>query len=344
VADPALIVVGPVVSEGHALPGHPERPDRLRAVRAGIESLHLDTDIVELEPRAATPDELVRVHSAEYLERLRAFCRSGGGSLDPDTYATPASWEAALLAAGAGLVAVDRLRAEGSGVGFVAARPPGHHALADRAMGFCLLNNVAVAAAALAAEGERVLIVDWDVHHGNGTQDLFWNEPRVLYVSTHQWPCYPGTGRVDDVGGPAALGTTVNVPFPPGSTGEAVRLAFDLMVEPAVAGFGPSWVLVSAGFDAHRADPLADLRLSGGDFAELARRVAAFAPQRGRVLLFLEGGYDLEALRSSTTATVGALVGADPVAGVEAETTGGPDRAYIEKLAGQRRVALDGSA
>ncbi len=175
-------------------------------------------------------------------------------------------------------------------------------------MGFCLINNVAVTAASLAAEGERVLIVDWDVHHGNGTQDLFWDDPRVLYVSTHQWPCYPGTGRVDDVGGPSAFGTTVNVPLPPGSTGEAVRLAFDLIVEPAVAAFRPSWVLVSAGFDAHRDDPLADLALAGGDFADLARRVAAYAPEPGRVVLFLEGGYDLEALRASVSATFGALV------------------------------------
>jgi acetoin utilization deacetylase AcuC-like enzyme len=352
VGDPALIVIGPVVSEAHARRGHPERPDRLVAVRSGIGALHLDSDLVELEPRAATSDELTRVHSAGYLQRLRSFCNSGGGSLDPDTYATPASWEAALLAAGAGLVAVDRLRAQGTGVGFVAARPPGHHALADRAMGFCLLNNVAVAAASLAADGERVLVVDWDVHHGNGTEDLFWDDPRVLYVSTHQWPCYPGTGRVGDVGGPAALGTTLNVPLPPSSTGEAVRYAFDLMIEPAVAAFGPSWVLVSAGFDAHRADPLADLMLSAGDFAELARRVASFAPEPGRVLLFLEGGYDLEALRSSTSATLGALVAAGPAAGagagggvgVESETAGGPDRAYVEQLAAQRRAALDGSA
>jgi acetoin utilization deacetylase AcuC-like enzyme len=339
VADPSLILVGPVVSEDHAHRGHPERPGRLRAVNDGVAALHLGEDLVVLESRAATPAQLELVHSEAYLERLRGFCRDGGGSLDPDTYATTASWDAARLAAGAGLVAVDALRSASSGVAFVAARPPGHHALADRSMGFCLLNNVAVTAASLVAGGERVLIVDWDVHHGNGTENLFWEEPRVLYVSTHQWPCYPGTGRVTDVGGPAAPGTTVNVPLPPGSTGEAVRLAFDVMIEPAVAAFRPTWVLVSAGFDAHRADPLADLVLSDGDFAELARRVASYAPGPGRMVLFLEGGYDLEALRTSTSAAIGALVGApapsDPL------TSGGPDSAHVHRLEDERRAALD---
>jgi acetoin utilization deacetylase AcuC-like enzyme len=339
VADPSLILVGPVVSEDHARRGHPERPDRLRAVNDGVADLHLGEDLAIVESRAASPAQLERVHSEAYLERLRAFCREGGGSLDPDTYATTTSWEAARLAAGGGLVAVDALRATSAGVAFVAARPPGHHALADRGMGFCLLNNVAVTAASLVAAGERVLIVDWDVHHGNGTENLFWDDPRVLYVSTHQWPCYPGTGPVTDVGGAGALGTTVNIPLPPGSTGEAVRRAFDLMVDPAVTAFHPTWVLVSAGFDAHRADPLADLALSDGDFAELARRVAAYAPGPGRMVLFLEGGYDLEALRTSTSAAIGALVEAptpsDPV------TSGGPDAAYVGRLDEARRSALD---
>jgi acetoin utilization deacetylase AcuC-like enzyme len=349
VSDPSLILVGPIVAEGHAHRGHPERPDRLRAVHDGVTDLHLDEDLVVLEPREATHDQLERVHTRAYLDRLHAFCRDGGGSLDPDTYATAASWESARLAAGAGLVAVHALRSSATGAAFVAARPPGHHALADRAMGFCLLNNVAVTAASLVAEGERVLIVDWDVHHGNGTQDLFWDEPRVLYVSTHQWPCYPGTGRVTDVGGPSALGTTVNVPLPPGSSGEAVRLAFELMVEPAVTEFRPTWVLVSAGFDAHRDDPLADLALSDGDFAELARRVATYAPGPGRVVLFLEGGYDVAggggggddvAPRGpSTSAAIGALVEAPTSS--ESPTDGGPDRAFVQRLGEERRAALE---
>lgn len=342
VSHPALVMVGPFAAEDHTRPGHPERPDRLRAVHHGVADLHLGADLAVLEPRVATDAELERVHGRAYLDDLRAFCRKGGGSLDADTYATSASWESAVRAAGAGLVAVDALRASHHGAGFVAARPPGHHAMADRPMGFCLLNNVAVTAAALVAGGERVAVVDWDVHHGNGTQDLFWDDPRVLYVSTHQWPCYPGTGRVTDIGGPGAAGTTVNVPLPPGSTGAEVEAAFDLMIDPVVARFQPDWVLVSAGFDAHRADPLAELALSDGDFARLAGRVAEWAPGPGRVVVFLEGGYDLEALRASTAATIGALAGVAVTS--EPPTAGGPGSDHIRRLEAARQAAIERSA
>ncbi len=219
-----LTVVGPCGDgDTHRQAGHPERPGRIDAVMAGIGDLGLGSDLVIVPSRPAGPGDLATVHTADHLERLRRQSSSGGGALDPDTYLTPGSWDAALLAAGAGLVAIDTLRAGGTGPAFVAARPPGHHALADRAMGFCLLNNAAVAAASLVAGGERVAIVDWDVHHGNGTQELFWDEPDVLYVSTHQWPWYPGTGRADETGGPTAPGTTLNVPLPAGATGDVVR-------------------------------------------------------------------------------------------------------------------------
>jgi acetoin utilization deacetylase AcuC-like enzyme len=337
-----LIVVGPVASEQHERLRHPERPSRIGAVMEGVADLHLDSDLVEIPSRPADIDELRRVHSADYLERLQRFSAQGGGPLDTDTYATAGSWEAARLAAGGGLVAVDALRTRGTGVAFVAARPPGHHALFDRAMGFCLLNNVAVAAASLAAAGERVLIVDWDVHHGNGTQALFWDHPEVLYVSTHQWPFYPGTGRADDIGGPRGRGSTMNLPLPAGTTGDVMGRAFDQLVAPAVADFMPSWVLVSAGFDAHRDDPLAEMALSAGDFARLARTTAEFAPAPGRMVLFLEGGYDLEALRTSTSATLGALVDAAPPA--EAPTTGGPGADQLRHIGTVRRAALQRSA
>jgi acetoin utilization deacetylase AcuC-like enzyme len=336
-----LIVVGPVEAEQHARQRHPERPSRMKAVIDGVADLHLDRDLVEIPSRAAEVDELGLVHSTDYLERLRRFSATDGGSLDADTYATTGSWDAARLAAGGGLVAVDALRARGTGVAFVAARPPGHHALFDRAMGFCLLNNVAVTAAALVAAGERVLIVDWDVHHGNGTQALFWDHPDVLYVSTHQWPCYPGTGRADEIGGPGARGATINVPLPAGATGDVVSRALDDLVAPIVADFLPSWVLVSAGFDAHRDDPLADLALSAGDFARLARATAEFAPAPGRVVLFLEGGYDLDALRSSTSAALGALVGAS--APSEAPTTGGPGTDQLRRIGAVRQATLQQS-
>ena len=206
-------------------------------------------------------------------------------------------------------------------------------------MGFCLLNNVAVAAAKLVDSGERVLIVDWDVHHGNGTQELFWDEPDVLYVSVHQWPCYPGTGAASEIGGPSARGSTVNVPVPPGSTGDVVRTAFDLVVAPAVERFAPSWVLVSAGYDAHRADPLAELALSAGDFAELARIVAGYAPSPGRLVLFLEGGYDLGAVRSSVSATLGALTGAEAASGTP--TSGGPGIEQVYASDRERHAMLE---
>ncbi len=334
-----LIVVGPVAAEAHAHPGHPERPERIGAVMDGIDDLHLGSDVALLAARPAGGDALARVHTAHYLDDLHRLIADGGGPLDPDTYTTGASWDAALLASGAGLVAVDALRTQGDGVAFVAARPPGHHALADRAMGFCLVNNVAVTASELVGAGERVLIVDWDVHHGNGTQALFWDEPRVLYVSTHQWPCYPGTGRADEVGGPSARGTTLNVPLPPGSTGDVLERAFDELVSPAVAAFAPTWVLVSAGFDAHRDDPLADLSLSAGDFARLAVVVGGYAPQPGRTVWFLEGGYGLPALRASVAATLGALVGgAGPS---EAPTSGGPGHDHVRAVAVERRTLLD---
>jgi len=317
----AVVLGGPEEALGHAVAGHPERPDRVRAAMAGVRALELGTDLVELPPREATTDELARAHSPAYLRELQDACRDGIG-LDPDTYVLPGSWTAAVRAAGAGLAVVDRMKSGGGDVGFVASRPPGHHATARRGMGFCLLNNVAVAAAGLAELGDRVAIIDWDVHHGNGTQDIFWDDDRVLYVSTHQAPFYPGTGRVGDTGGPHAVGSTVNIPLPAGATGDVVVLAFEEVITPVIERFSPAWVLVSAGFDAHRDDPLADLALSAGDFAALARVVARFAPEPGRLVLFLEGGYDLEALASSVTATLGALVGQRLP--TEPPTAGGP--------------------
>ncbi len=334
-----LVVIGPAGAKEHVHPGHPERPARIDAAMAGVEDLHLGSDLATVEPKVASAEDLTRVHDSAYLDRLRRFCEEGGGALDADTYAGRGSFDAALLAAGAGLTALEEADARGQPV-FVPVRPPGHHALAARSMGFCLLNNVAIAAAKLAAGGERVLIVDWDVHHGNGTQALFWDEPDVLYVSVHQSPCYPGTGAASEIGGSSARGSTLNVPVPPGTTGDVVRAAFDLMVTPAVERFAPTWVLVSAGYDAHRADPLAELSLSAGDFAELARVVSGYAPRPGRLVVFLEGGYDLGAVRSSVSATFGALTGADVSA--EHPTSGGAGIEQVHAAEHQRRVSLDG--
>jgi len=333
-----LIVVEPLEAGSHDDPGHPERPARIGAAMQGVDDLHLGSDLLVVGAEPASVEHLVRVHTPGHLDRLERLSAAGGGAIDQDTYASHTSWHDARMAAGAGLVAVEAATAHDAPA-FVPVRPPGHHAVADRAMGFCLLNNVAVTAGALREVGERVLIVDWDVHHGNGTQDVFWDDPDVLYVSTHQWPAYPGSGRADEVGGPSGRGATVNVPLPPGATGDVVRRAFDVLVTPVVEAFSPTWVLVSAGFDAHRSDPLADLALSAGDFAALTATVAAYAPAPGRLVLFLEGGYDLVALRASVAASLGQLVGADPTD--EAPTSGGPGTEQVDVAAARRRRALD---
>jgi len=304
--------------------GHPERLDRVVAALAGIAAAGLGEAVHAVAPRPARDAELARVHRQSYLDAMRAFCRAGGGAIDPDTVVGPGSWDTAVHAAGGVLSAIEALRDGIGQAAMVAMRPPGHHATSDQAMGFCLLNNVAVAAASLAEAGERVMVVDWDVHHGNGTQSIFWDDPRVLYVSTHQAPLFPGTGRVEETGGAGAVGLTINMPLPPGTTGDVVLAAFDDVVAPAAERFAPGWVLVSAGYDGHRRDPLADFQLTAGDYADLATRVRAMAPGPGRTVLVLEGGYDVDAVKLSVGASVASLLG-HPYR-PEAASNGGPGR------------------
>jgi acetoin utilization deacetylase AcuC-like enzyme len=332
---PVLVEMHPACEAHVAGPGHPESPERLAAVRRGLEDSCRSEAATVVLPRRATRAELTRVHPAETVDAIEHFCRAGGGRIDADTAVIPASWDAAVLAAGAGPDAVERLRAGEADAAFVAVRPPGHHATPERPMGFCLFNNVAVTAASLAAEGEQVLIVDFDAHHGNGTQDAFYEDGRVTYVSLHQWPLYPGTGRIEEIGAGAGTGATVNIPVPPGATGDVYLKAIDEVVVPLAERRQPAWLIVSAGFDGHRDDPLTDLGLSAGDFATMTTRLAGLVPP-GRRMLVLEGGYDLDAVAASTAGCLASLAGVEwhP----EEPTGGGPGRAVVEQV---RRVHLE---
>lgn len=315
-------------------PRHPERPERLQAVLSGVQR-HGDFDaLVPLEPLAATRVALERVHPAAYLDRIEHLCAAGGGRLDPDTYASSGSWRAATLAAGAGLTAIDAMRRGDGDAAFCAVRPPGHHANSTESMGFCVISNVAVAAAALAADGERVLILDYDAHHGNGTQDVFYHDDRVLFVSLHQWPLYPGTGRHTEVGAGRGEGFTVNVPLPPGTTGDVYLRAFDEIIAPRVAAFEPTWLIISAGFDGHRFDPITEMGLTSGDYIAMTKRALEWVPA-GRRLVMLEGGYDLDALAWCSAGVVGVLAGddPDPVDLNESDTSGGPGRTQVDSIA-----------
>ncbi len=281
--------------------GHPERPARVPAVLEGVRSAA--DDIVEMEAPQADPDDIGRIHDQMYVSAIERFCAQGGGSLDADTVARASSWEAAVRAAGAGPAAVDLLRAGSADVGWVVMRPPGHHALPARAMGFCLFNNVAITAARLVAQGDRVAIIDWDVHHGNGTQDVFYDDPDVLYVSLHESPAYPGTGAAYETGAGRGAGANINVPWPAGTGGAAYRWAMTRIIRPVLDRFAPDWVLVSSGYDAHADDPLAGISLVEADYESMAASLRGVAPD-ARTIFFLEGGYDLGALRGSSAATV----------------------------------------
>jgi len=332
---PTLLYTDPRFVEHDTSPGHPERAARMAAVARGVEQSVVGDDLVHGTPRPATVEELATVHDRGYLDALERFCTAGGGNLDPDTVASAASWDVACLAAGAGLDAVDRLRAGDAGSAFLAVRPPGHHATPTRAMGFCLLNNVAVTAAALADAGERVLVVDIDAHHGNGTQDAFWDDPRVTYVSVHEHPMYPGTGMVRESGGPHAPGGTVNVPVPAETSGDVYRRMVDEVVVPVAERMAPTWLLLSTGFDAHRRDPLTGLALSSGDYWDLTARLLALVPA-GRRLVFLEGGYDLDAVAMSTAATLAAMAGVEDRP--EAVTSGPDDALGMSAVGAARRI------
>jgi acetoin utilization deacetylase AcuC-like enzyme len=289
---------------------HPESSERLVQSRAALLESPLDLEWIAPEP--ATRTELERVHAPGYVDTVHGLAERGGGHLDLDTPVSAASYDAALLAAGAGVQAVERA-VGGGGRAFLLVRPPGHHALSGRGMGFCLFNNIAVAAAhALAMLGvERVLIFDWDVHHGNGTQEAFYGERRVLFVSLHQRHHYPGTGRADEVGDAEGAGYTVNVPLPGGAGDGAVGLIFDELVWPLARAFAPQLILVSSGFDSRAGDPLGGLEFSNDAYGWMSSQLCALAEETGAAgpVCFLEGGYDTRLLAESIVTTVGGLEG-----------------------------------
>ena len=298
--------------QGHDTGGHVENPRRLAAIEAELTRLDLLTGRPEVAFEPAPLEALVRVHDPRYLEIVADVAAQGGAWLDGDTVVLPDSWDVARLAAGAALAATDAVLDNRVSRAFCLVRPPGHHATPTRGMGFCLVNNVAVAAAHALSRGlERVAIVDWDVHHGNGTQDAFYATDRVFFCSLHQSPLYPGTGMADEGGEGKGEGYTLNLPLRPGGDDHTYRRVFAEQVEPALRVYRPELILVSAGFDAHARDPLANMRLSEAGFAWLASRILALATElcAGRFVALLEGGYDLDALAASVAATIRAFDG-----------------------------------
>jgi acetoin utilization deacetylase AcuC-like enzyme len=321
----------------HAPPaGHPERVERGHVMRAVVDAWRRRGGAV-LSPRAASRTEIERVHAAGYVNRLAASAGSPA-VLDLDTYMSAGSWDAAVLAAGAAITAVNHVIDGDAGHGdttsaFALVRPPGHHALRDRAMGFCLLNNAAIAVAhALAGGLTRIAVVDYDVHHGNGTQWAFYDDARVLVISAHQYPFYPQTGAAGECGIRGGEGFTVNIPISAGATDADYLLLLDHVVEPVLDVFSPELLVLDVGFDAHDLDPLAHMHVSTAGFARIAARLRAAAMRscRGRIALVTEGGYHLDALRESLQATIDALAG--PLADGSAPTGDSPTRCGTSAL------------
>ena len=301
--------------EGHTLHfshGHPERPERVEVIRSALKDAGYWDDYPKLAPLSLSQTILEAIHSPHYLAYLQAACQRGQ-HLDLDTYTTYDSWDLALNAAGGAATAANAVWAGNARRGFALTRPPGHHASIDRGMGFCLLNNVALAAEFLIRENQsqRLAIIDLDVHHGNGSQDIFWRRAEVLYVSTHQYPLYPGTGRINERGAGIGYETNANIPFPPMSGDTAFRVSMESLILPLLDRYLPEMLLVSFGFDTHWLDPLANLQLSALTYQTLIAELADWADKhcQGRIVLVLEGGYDLKAGAACAQAVVSALLG-----------------------------------
>jgi acetoin utilization deacetylase AcuC-like enzyme len=297
---------------------HPESPERLAAIDQAFYKGALESAIDQLEPRFAHENEISLVHSASYVEQLQIKAGDVANGhvvqLDDDTFMSPQTFDVAKMAVGAGLVAIDAISKNKFQNAFVAIRPPGHHALKSQAMGFCLFNNIAVAAryAQRNCGFKKVLIIDWDVHHGNGTQDLFYDDPTICFLSLHQYPFWPGTGAIAEDGCGDGKGFNINIPMPEGSGDRGYLAAFDQIVKPIGLEFQPDLILVSAGYDAHQNDPLGGQKISTSGFAMLTQRLSDLSDQTGaKVVCFLEGGYDVNALSASAIATMRVLNAVD---------------------------------
>jgi acetoin utilization deacetylase AcuC-like enzyme len=292
---------------------HVENARRLEAIISHLEQTGLKSQLTLIEPKAASVEELALVHQRDYIEGIEEKAASGGGWLDPDTVMSPDSYEVALYAAGGVIRAVEAVMAGEVNSAFALVRPPGHHATSRQAKGFCLFNNIAIATQyALAKYNlERSLIIDFDVHHGNGTQAAFYDNPRVMYISTHEYPFYPGTGSLEETGSGAAEGTNINIPLPAGCGDAEYLKVFEQIIVPAARRFKPQFILVSAGSDNHWADPLALMEVSVTGFGQMARIIKGLADELcgGRLVFTLEGGYNLSALAASVKATFDILLG-----------------------------------
>ena len=331
----------------HDYPRHPEHAGRIRAVWSALEAAGLTDQLLALSPSSATDQQVLAVHTGEHLQRLVDISQMDRMVLiDQDTYALPCSLDVARLAAGAVIRAVDAVCAGDADNAMAIIRPPGHHATPDRQMGFCLLNNVAIGArhALNRHRLNRVMILDYDVHHGNGTQDIFYSDPAVMFLSIHQSPYYPGTGSLDEVGAAEGRGTTLNIPVPAGHSDQSYRLMFEQVVIPATERFRPDLLLISVGFDAHWVDPLAGMRLSLSGYDWLARECLKLAEHvsAGKTVFVMEGGYDLKALSHGWCNIAGALLSlddiSDPYGAAAADSSAGDIQPLLDRVRAIHRV------
>ncbi len=297
-----MICIDPIFKEHKTGFFHPEVPERLDAIQKELESKGILNQFKSLKQRFATKEELELVHNRYYIDYVENLCNYGGGYLDGDTPVSKESFKAALLAAGSGIQAIEEILQQTTRRVLLLLRPPGHHSLKSKGMGFCIFNNIAISAKYALKKGfKKIAIIDWDVHHGNGTQEIFYSDKNVLFISIHQYPFYPGTGSMDEIGEGDGLGYTLNIPMQRGSDDSDYKKAFENLILPKLEQFEPEIILLSSGFDAHKNDPLGGMELTTNAYEWMTHKIVSFAEQcsKGRIISFLEGGYSLPDLAES---------------------------------------------